>query len=227
MARKSKKSTASSLDVRTPKEIPIFEKLLSKGPMAIVLVYADWCGHCTNFKEKVWNDSTLSKTKNMNTAAVHYDMLDQTSLKNTPVNGYPSMFLVGKDKQAKEVPTPQTSEELLNFDTTSSSALNNSSNSNTLNRVNNNTNLNNTNNTNNSVEIDTPEFLPSPNENSYTPRPPDALDDVVNSSEVNESPQTGGSLFDVLSQFTQKGGRSVRRKTSKRKNRRRATRRRQ
>ena len=34
------------LDVRSPDSIPAFEDLISKGPMAIVLVYADWCGHC-------------------------------------------------------------------------------------------------------------------------------------------------------------------------------------
>jgi hypothetical protein len=231
MARKSKKSTASTLDVRTPKEIPMLEKLLSKGPMAMVLVYADWCGHCTQFKEKVWNNSTLSKTKNINTAAVHYDMLDQTSLKNTKVNGYPSMFLVGNDKEAKEIPTPQTTEELLKFDTTSANALNTNKNTPSPN-------------VNSSIDTDTNvnEYSPSPNmntplsSNSYTPGPPDSLDDVVTTAETNETEnqkqmQMGGSLFDILSRYNaQQGGRS-RRKTSKskskRKNRRALTRKRQ
>ena len=235
MAKKSKKS--STLDVRTPKDIPMFEKLLSKGPMAMVLVYADWCGHCTNLKQKVWNDSTLSKTKNINTAAVHYDMLDQTSLKNTPVQGYPSMFLVGKDKQAKEIPTPQSSEELLKFDNTSSNALNsgntnnNKGNNTNLNNNNMNTNTNNTMNQNNSNNnLDSPDVeIDTPNNNSYTPLPPNALEDVANTPESNETTQSGGSLFDVLNRFTQEaqqGGRSRRRKTAKRKNRKAMTRRR-
>jgi len=233
MAKKSKKS--STLDVRTPKDIPMFEKLLSKGPMAMVLVYADWCGHCTNLKQKVWNDSTLSKTKNINTAAVHYDMLDQTSLKNTPVQGYPSMFLVGKDKEPKEIPTPQSSEELLKFDNTSSNALNtntnNKGNNNNLNNNNTNNNMNNNMNQNNSNNnLDSPDMdIDTPNNNSYTPLPPNALEDVANTPESNETAQSGGSLFDVLSQFnqvTQQGGRSRRRKTAKRKNRKAMTRRR-
>lgn len=232
MAKKSKKS--STLDVRTPKDIPSFEKLLSKGPMAMVLVYADWCGHCTNLKQKVWNDSTLSKTKNINTAAVHYDMLDQTSLKNAPVQGYPSMFLVGKDKEPKEIPTPQSSEELLKFDNTSSSALN-SNGSNTKNNLNNNNNnnrnnnnLNNNSNNNNNLSSSELE-MDTPNNNSYSPLPPNALEDVANTPENNETKQSGGSLFDVLSKFnqeTQQGGRSRRRKTAKRKNRKAMTRRR-
>jgi hypothetical protein len=239
MAKKSKKS--STLDVRTPKDIPSFEQLLSKGPMAMVLVYADWCGHCTNLKQKVWNDSTLSKTKHINTAAVHYDMLDQTSLKNTPVQGYPSMFLVGKDKEPKEIPTPQSSEELLKFDNTSSSALNSNGSNNNNNNVktnNNNNNLKNNNNNNNSFKnnnlnntnFSTPDAeVDTPNNNSYSPLPPDALEDVANTPESNEAKQSGGSLFDVLSRFnqeTQQGGRSRRRKTAKRKNRKAMTRRR-
>jgi thiol-disulfide isomerase/thioredoxin len=252
-ARKSKKSTASTLDVRTPKDIPMFEKLLSKGPMAMVLVYADWCGYCTQFKDKVWNDSTLSKTKNVNTAAVHYDMLENTSLKNTPVKGYPSMFLVGTDKEAKEVPTPQTSQDLLKFDNTSANALNNTTNgntnneNNTTNRNNNNMNNNmnnimknnnNVNNNNNNMidgnenqEVEASPSNNSPlNNNSYSPMPPDALEDVVNKPETNELKQLGGSLFDILSRFNegaQAGGRSRRRKTAKRKNRRAHTRKRQ
>jgi hypothetical protein len=239
MVRKSKnsrKSTASSLDVRTPKEIPMLEKLLSKGPMAMVLVYADWCGHCTQFKEKVWNQSTLSKTKNINTAAVHYDMLDQTSLKNTKVNGYPSMFLVGNDKEAKEIPTPQTTEELLKFDTTSANALNTNKNSPSPNVNSSNVNMD------TDADTNVNEYSPSPNmntplsSNSYTPGPPDSLDDVVTTAETNETEkqmQTGGSLFDILSRYNaQQGGRSKRKTSkskskSKRKNRRALTRKRQ
>jgi hypothetical protein len=255
MARKSKKSTASTLDIRSPKDIPMFEKLLSKGPMAMVLVYADWCGACTQFKDKVWNNSTLSKTKNVNTAALHYDMLENTSLKNTPVKGYPSMFLVGTDKEAKEVPTPQSSQELLKFDTTSANTLNknnksnnsgtnNNANNNSLNNNNNGTNnlLNNTRKNGNTGTMNygnkTPNNLPSsdvemdsPNNNSYSPLPPDALEDVVNKPETNETvTQTGGSLFDILSRFNQNNNQKVgssRRKTAKRKNRRAHTRKRQ
>ncbi len=227
--------------------------------MAMVLVYADWCGYCTQFKDKVWNDSTLSKTKNVNAAAVHYDMLENTSLKNTPVKGYPSMFLVGTDKEAKEVPTPQTSQDLLKFDNTSANVLNNTKNGNKNNTTNgnnnNNTNNMNNNNTNNNMADgnETQELEPSPsnnsplntntnmnkyspsnnsplNNNSYSPLPPDALEDVVNKPETNELKQSGGSLFDILSRFNegaQAGGRSRRRKTAKRKNRRAHTRKRQ
>lgn len=235
MAKKFKKSTAS-LDVRSPKDIPMFESLLKKGPMAVVLVYADWCGHCQIFKNKVWNSQTLNRTKNLNTAAVHYDMVDQTSLKNTPIKGYPSMFLVGKDANAKEIPTPQSPEELVSLDSKSGNVLNNentntnTNNNNNRNNIVKNNNMNNSNNNMNSSNRNT-SYLNTPNNNSYTPSPPDALDDVMNTSETVESNQKGGSLFDILSSFSQgsvdvpeqKGGR---RKTRKRRGRRSQTRRR-
>jgi hypothetical protein len=73
--------------------------------------------------------------------------------------------------------------------------------------------------------------IESLNRNSYTPSPPNALDDVMNTPESNETKQSGGSLFDILSNFSngsvnvpeQKGGR---RKTRKQRRRRSQTRRR-
>lgn len=81
--------------------------------MAVVLVYADWCGHCVNFKQNVWNDKTLSKPRSMNAAAVREDMVPNTSMKSANIEGYPTVFLVGKDKKAVNIKTPANSEELV------------------------------------------------------------------------------------------------------------------
>jgi thiol-disulfide isomerase/thioredoxin len=226
MAKKSKKSTAS-LDVRSPKDIPMFESLLKKGPMAVVLVYADWCGHCQTFKNKVWNEKTLNRTKNLNTAALHYDMVDQTSLKNTPIQGYPSMFLVGQDSNAKEIPTPQSPEELVSLDNKSGNVLNNTNTRNSANVNSGNLNSGNVNNAN----VNNANFNNSPNNNSYSPSPPNALEDMMTPNTV-ESEQSGGGLFDMLSTFSQGNGNlpqqnGGRRKTRRRRGRRSQTRRRQ
>ena len=87
------------LDVRSPSDIPALENILGKGPMAVVLVYADWCGHCDTFKKNVWNPMKSTKGRTMNMASVHYDQLDNTSLSGTKINGYPSVLVVGKDKK--------------------------------------------------------------------------------------------------------------------------------
>ena len=102
------------VDVRSSKDVPQFESMLKVGPV-FVLVYADWCGHCKKFKENVWDDVANSPNKAVNTAAVHYDMVDQTSMRNTPIEGYPTLFEVKptpKANTAKAVETPQTKEAL-------------------------------------------------------------------------------------------------------------------
>jgi len=95
-----KRSTKiGALDVRSQNEVSDLEKMISIGPLTLVLVYADWCGHCHNFKEKMWNEVSTIPNKSVNTASVHYDMLDKTSLANSKIEGYPSLLLVGTDKK--------------------------------------------------------------------------------------------------------------------------------
>ena len=87
------------LDVRSAQHIPAFENMLSKGPMTIILVYADWCGHCDTFKKNIWKPLNSTPNRTMNMASVHYDQLENTSLKNSAINGYPSLLVVGTDKE--------------------------------------------------------------------------------------------------------------------------------
>lgn len=113
----SKRTTKSGkltpyIDVRSPKDISKFESLLSSGP-TIVLIYADWCGHCQHFKKDMWNECANSPNKSMNTAAVHFDMVDKTSMKSAPIEGYPTLFEVKTPKTPPQViPTPQSKEDL-------------------------------------------------------------------------------------------------------------------
>lgn len=113
----SKRTTKSGkltpyVDVRSPKDISKFESLLSSGP-TIVLIYADWCGHCQRFKQEMWNECANSPNKSMNTAAVHFDMVDKTSMNSAPIEGYPTLFEVKTPKTPpKVIPTPQSKQEL-------------------------------------------------------------------------------------------------------------------
>jgi thiol-disulfide isomerase/thioredoxin len=86
-------------DVRSKKDVPALEKLLNKGPITFVLVYADWCGHCDRYKENVWSPLKSMKHRTSNLASVHYDQLENTSLANAKIDGYPSMLVVGNDKK--------------------------------------------------------------------------------------------------------------------------------
>jgi hypothetical protein len=95
------------VDVRSKDAIPAFEKLLEKGPLTIVLVYADWCGACHRFKENTWNQVTKMNDRTMNISSVREDMLPATSLADSKISHYPSLLLVGKDKRPAEFVSPE------------------------------------------------------------------------------------------------------------------------
>ncbi len=102
------------VDVRSNGDVPKFESMIKLGPV-FVLVYADWCGHCKTFKQNMWDEVANGKNRGVNTAAVHYDMVDKTSMRNTPIEGYPTLFEVKptpKENVSTPVPTPQSKEEL-------------------------------------------------------------------------------------------------------------------
>lgn len=92
------------VDVRSKTSIGAFEDLLGRGPITIILVYADWCGACTRFKENTWNDIVTMppNQRTVNIAAVREDMLPLTSISDAKIDGYPSLLLVGKDKKPAE-----------------------------------------------------------------------------------------------------------------------------
>ena len=199
---KSETKTGKLLDVRTTKDVPELESVLSAGPMTIVLVYADWCGHCTRFKENVWSKVSVKGNK-MNRASVHYDMLTNTSLKDAKLEGYPSLLMVGKDKKPAEfnnngettnaMPQPKTPEELtqmLNVSAVPSVAPSN-------NEINVKTNI---------------------NKNSYTPSnmglPPNTTDDLQTESVINKK-QQGGNLFKSLLHLLEETKTKIKTKKSK------------
>lgn len=93
------KSKKRSVDVRSKKDVGDFEKMLSLGPITLVLVYADWCGHCQHFKKDIWNDLQNMPNKKINLASVHYDQLPNTSQRDAKINGYPSLLVIGNDKK--------------------------------------------------------------------------------------------------------------------------------
>ena len=89
-----------TVDVRSKKDVPAFESMIHEGPITVVLVYADWCGHCTKFKKNIWEPLNKMHGRKLNMASVHHDMLEKTSQANTKIRGYPSVLVVGNDGKA-------------------------------------------------------------------------------------------------------------------------------
>jgi thiol-disulfide isomerase/thioredoxin len=93
------------IDIRNPSGIGELLKRIRKGPVTIVLVYADWCGHCKEFKP-IFENAEKSPNRTAQTVKVNDVMFPQVTdaIKNrlnmnaTPmsVEGYPSVILVDK-----------------------------------------------------------------------------------------------------------------------------------
>ena len=93
------------LDVRTPNAVQDILKRITKGPVTVVLVYADWCGHCHTLMPHFKAASQLPE-RNAQVISIRDDMLDgynkkinsfNRSAPKLNVEGYPSVLLVGPD----------------------------------------------------------------------------------------------------------------------------------
>jgi thiol-disulfide isomerase/thioredoxin len=84
------------IDVQNENQIEELSKRINLGPVTLVLIYADWCGHCQHFKP------TMEKLENMpgrtvQTARVRDDILPKTPLSSAKIEGYPTLMLVKKN----------------------------------------------------------------------------------------------------------------------------------
>ncbi len=106
-------------------KIPELEKILKNGKVTIVLVFADWCGHCQTFKKNIWNPM-CEKEAVHNRVSVRDDMINKTSLGSAKFEYLPSVMVVNEKgeienfpKRSPEgnnttnvIPTPKTLEEM-------------------------------------------------------------------------------------------------------------------
>lgn len=90
-----------TVDVRKPADLKKLLDVIAKHPITVILVHADFCGHCKTYKENVWNKvSAMPEAKN-GAASIHYDQLEGTPFADAKIKGYPSVILVGKKKMAE------------------------------------------------------------------------------------------------------------------------------
>jgi thiol-disulfide isomerase/thioredoxin len=131
-SRKSIQSTAGNIlhhdimphiDVRSKADIPELMKRIVKGPITVVLVYADWCGHCHTYKPK-FNKAVQNKNNSSQTASLNETMVDSFNnelMKLNPnatplkVSGYPSIETVSSNYGSmKNIPQESLEETLRN-----------------------------------------------------------------------------------------------------------------
>ena len=67
------------VDITSPSQVSELNKRISIGPITLVLVYADWCGHCQRFKPMMEQLENMSG-RTVQTARIRDDMVPQSSL---------------------------------------------------------------------------------------------------------------------------------------------------
>jgi thiol-disulfide isomerase/thioredoxin len=79
-------------------KIKKFESLI--GPV-IVFVFAEWCGHCQNYKP-FWKKLENDPNRSVHIASVRDDMVNKTSLvkRANPVTSYPTVLFINEEGKA-------------------------------------------------------------------------------------------------------------------------------
>ena len=98
-------------EVRTAEEAKRLEQALKdKDGDALLLVFADWCGHCTTYKP-MWKK--LAKISDgVLTAAVHFDQVEKVpALKDAKLEGYPTVIRIKEDGSVETVPSADMRDE--------------------------------------------------------------------------------------------------------------------
>jgi thiol-disulfide isomerase/thioredoxin len=106
VARSAMGSLMSPVDITSPNLLGALDKRVKSGPLTLVLVYADWCGHCNRFKPMMKELENLGN-RSIQMARVRDDMYPKTALAaKNKVEGYPSLMLVDSAGNAMQFKQP-------------------------------------------------------------------------------------------------------------------------
>ncbi len=85
---------APSIHVTKAAQFPALKTLMGKSPVILVLVYADWCGHCQHFKPD-WKSLEQLSNRNMPMVSIRDDVFSSSPLNNmVSPEGYPTLAVV-------------------------------------------------------------------------------------------------------------------------------------
>ena len=100
---------SAPLDVRSKSDIAPLEEMLRGPNITLVLIYADWCGHCHDYMA-TWDKLEKMPNRTSNIAKVHHDMQENSpTLQNASILGYPSVIRVLPSGKLAEFVTPGSS----------------------------------------------------------------------------------------------------------------------
>ena len=96
-ARAKKAPVHETIDVNTEADLDKLSVLLKKHDVVVVLIHADWCGHCQTFKP-LWEKYKKTPGRKVPMASVNEKVLAKTPFKDAKIDGFPSTLVYsGKD----------------------------------------------------------------------------------------------------------------------------------
>ena len=87
------------VDIQNENQLNELTKRISAGPLTLVFVYADWCGHCQSYKPKMAELEAMPD-RTIQTARVRDTVFPKSSLNSAKIEGYPTLMLVKKNGEA-------------------------------------------------------------------------------------------------------------------------------
>lgn len=93
------------IDIRDASSLNELDKRVSIGPVTLVLVYADWCGHCQHFKPQMSELENMSG-RSVQVARIRDDVFPKSNLSKNKISGYPSLMLVKQNGEAVSFKEP-------------------------------------------------------------------------------------------------------------------------
>jgi thiol-disulfide isomerase/thioredoxin len=88
-----------NMDVKTVSQVDKLVENIKNNVLTLLLVYADWCGHCKTFKNDIWNKLVGVKGRKISMAQVNEKVLSQLKerIPGLNVDGFPTVTLAGND----------------------------------------------------------------------------------------------------------------------------------
>jgi thiol-disulfide isomerase/thioredoxin len=93
------------VDITNVNDLNELDKRLEAGPITLVFVYADWCGHCQKYKPNMEELEGMSN-RSVQTVRIRDDVFPKSSINGAKIEGYPSLLLIKPRENAEENPKP-------------------------------------------------------------------------------------------------------------------------
>jgi hypothetical protein len=109
---KARPKKLDNMDATTLADVDKLVANIKNNVVTLLLIYADWCGHCGTFKDNIWKKLAGMKGRKLPMAQINEKVLGHLKehIPDLKIDGYPTVSLIGKDLKAAEIHDPVSGE---------------------------------------------------------------------------------------------------------------------